>query len=119
MAEADARRVIVIKHNRYARPTACSLCNTDGNLPIGPCLFEEGSWQGVCDDCARVHAPGLLAMLHCQNAQRAYWEAQEAAGEEQRRHVGETLASLEAELEVLQDRLEATHRRLEALRGDE
>jgi len=117
MAQEGARRIIVIKHNRYARPQACSLCNTDRNLCIGPCLFEEGSWQGVCEDCAREHAPGLLAMLHSREGQRAYWEAEEAAGQAHRRQVGETLVSLEEELERLQSRFEETHRRLEELRG--
>ncbi len=118
MTEEGARRVIVIKHNRYARPAPCSICNTDHHLSIGPALFEEGSWEGVCEECARVHAPGLVAMLDSRTAQRAYWEAEEAAGEAHRRQVGENLASLEMDVELLRTRLEATHRRLEELRGE-
>ncbi|MBM3502174.1 MAG: hypothetical protein FJX74_26280 [Armatimonadetes bacterium] len=117
MAEQGVRGAFVIKHNRYARPQACGTCNTDRNLSIGPGLFQEGTWQGICEECAARLAPGLLAMLSSPKAQRAYWEAEQAAGEQQRQEVGETLASLEAELEGLQARLEDTQQRLEALRG--
>jgi len=116
MAQDDARRTIVIKHNRFARPQACSLCNTDRNLCIGPGLFAEGTWQGICQECARRHAPGLLAMVSAPEAQRAYWAAEQQAGEQQRREVGESLASLEAEVERLLDRLESAQRRLEERR---
>ena len=120
MAGEGPRRTIVIKHNRYARPAACSICDTDHNLSLGLGLFEEGSWQGICDDCAREHAPGMLALLKCVAAQRAYWEVeQERAGEESRRRVGETLASLEAELELLQERLDATQTRIEEMRTED
>ena len=114
MAGQPERRVIVIKHNRYARPEACSICDADRNLSIGPGLFEEGSWQGVCDACGREHAPGLLAMLQCPEVQRAYWEAEEAGAQErQRTELAVTLASLEADLAALQGRLEATRKRLD------
>jgi len=118
--EDGARRVIVIKHNRYARPAACSICDGDHNLDLGLALFEEGNWQGICEDCAREHAPGMLALLRCVAAQRAYWEVEEVrAGEESRRRVGETLASLEAELELLQERLEGTQARIEEMRTED
>jgi hypothetical protein len=119
MAAEGSRRGIVIKHNRYARHQACSLCNADRPLPIGPGLFEEDTWQGVCDDCAQEHAPGLLAMLRAPAAQRAYWEAVEHAGAQQRTEVGQTLASIEAELAGLQALMEAAQRRLGELREGE
>lgn len=113
MTEAPKRRVIVIKHNRYARPGPCSICDADLNLCIGPCLFEEGTWKGICDECARKHAPGLLAIVRSPAAQRAYWEAEEKnAPERCRREMREILASLEAELAVLKEGLEAAERRL-------
>jgi hypothetical protein len=120
VGEEGARRVIVIKYNRYARPAACSICDGDHYLNLGLGLFEEGSWQGICDDCAREHAPGMLALLKCVAAQRAYWEVeQERADAESRRKAGETLASLEEELDLLQERLDATQARIEEMRlGD-
>ena len=87
LPDSTGRVAIVVKHNKYARHQACSICDADRNLCIGPCLFEEGTWGAVCDECARKHAPGLLAMINDPEAQRAYWAAEQAHAEQRQRRV--------------------------------
>ena len=55
------------------------VCDTDRQLCVGPCLFLDGTWQGVCQNCARQHAPGLLAVLNSPEVQTMYWTAERDA----------------------------------------
>lgn len=116
MAEQSKQIEVVIKRNKYARYAACSICGADKQLAVGPCLFEEGSWYVVCDECASQHAPGLLAMLTTTDAQTAYWAAEQDEAIRRERKAGASkLAELQTQLEALQGQVAATEAQIETL----
>lgn len=118
MSDGDSP-AIVIKHNKYARHEACGICDGDRQLCVGPCLFLDGTWQGVCQDCARKHAPGLLSALNTPEFQKAYWTAERDA-ETQRAMSdhADRLADLEADLAFLEARVAATQTLIDQLKKD-
>jgi hypothetical protein len=117
MAEDRQRPEIVIKHNKYARHGACVLCNTDRSLCVGPCLFVDGTWDGVCETCAHMHAPGLAAMIGDPEAQHAYWLAlgRAAAGKSARE---ERLVLLEGQLAQLRGLVAVTEAQIDRLKAE-
>ncbi len=120
LSDAVDQPIVVIKHNKYARHEACGVCDSDRPLCIGPCLFIDGTWAGVCEECARELAPGMVAMLACTEAQRAYWIAERDEAEERFRAAREgKLETLQAHLAFLEGQLATTQAQINQLKeGD-
>jgi hypothetical protein len=119
LPEEENERTVVIKHNKYARHEACGICDMDRPLCIGPCLFLDGSWIGVCEECARESSPGLVAMLDSQEAQKAYWTAErDDSGKRYRVAREDKIDTLQAHLAFLNAQIAATETQLEKLKDE-
>jgi hypothetical protein len=56
---------LVIKLNNTASRCACGVCGGGIDPAVGPQIVIEGTWEIVCDDCARRHDPILFHALAC------------------------------------------------------
>ena len=110
---------VVIKHNKYARNEPCGICDMDRPLCVGPCLFLDGSWEGVCETCARELAPGLVAILDSREAQKAYWTAErDDSGKRFRAARDDKISTLEAHLAFLRTQMAATETQIDKLKDE-
>jgi len=119
LPEEENQPTVVIKHNKYARHEACGICDMDRPLCIGPCLFLDGSWRGVCETCARELSPGLVAMLGSQEARKAYWTAERDGSDERYRAArDDQISTLQAHLAFLNAQIAATETQIEKLKDE-
>ena len=61
---AEVEKVtLAIKLNNTASNDPCALCGTRTDPDVGPELFLDGTWELVCYECGKQHAPQLVNLL--------------------------------------------------------
>jgi hypothetical protein len=58
-----SKKTLVIKHSNVSCAEACALCGERADVPVGPALFVEGTYEAVCRPCGIKHAPPLVGVL--------------------------------------------------------
>ena len=54
---------LAIQLNNCATKEPCALCQRIIGTQVGPVMFVMGTWDPVCEDCGKEHAPDLLLAL--------------------------------------------------------
>jgi hypothetical protein len=73
MDEEEAGGVdLAIKLNDAAGAYECALCGDERQSAVGPELYFADTWEMVCHDCAREHAPVLVALIDLGGAAEGY-----------------------------------------------
>jgi hypothetical protein len=63
---------LAIKLNGEATEYECAVCGDARTSAEGPELFLADTWDLVCDECGRRHAPLLAALLDLAGAAEGY-----------------------------------------------
>jgi hypothetical protein len=69
---------LALKFNNADCKEPCALCGRLTHPQVGWEVFLRDSFDPVCDDCARHHAPGLIEARHAANQAWAQEEEREA-----------------------------------------
>jgi hypothetical protein len=78
-AEEEAGRVeLAIKLNEESSEYECAVCGDKRVSAGGPGLFLADTWDPVCDECGREHAPLLAALIDLGAAAEGYAALTEA-----------------------------------------
>ncbi len=65
-----AKPSLVIKDNNTGCQEPCALCGRWDEATIGPAIFVEGTWNFVCNGCAKDYAPELYEVVSLWERQR-------------------------------------------------
>lgn len=71
-AEESEHVELAIKLNDQASNYECAVCGDERASAEGPELFLADTWDLVCDECGRKHAPLLTALIDLAAAAEGY-----------------------------------------------
>lgn len=71
-AEVSDRVELAIKLNYESSEYECAVCGDERVSAVGPELFLADTWDLVCDECGRKHAPLLAALIDLGGAADGY-----------------------------------------------
>ncbi|GEM_PF-2105588 len=71
-AEEQEPLELAIKLNDEATEYECAVCGDERTSAVGPELFLADTWDLVCDECGRKHAPPLAALIDLAGAAEGY-----------------------------------------------
>lgn len=71
-AEESDRVELAIKLNYESSEYECAVCGNGRVSAEGPELFLADTWDLVCDECGRQHAPLLAALMDLGGAADGY-----------------------------------------------
>jgi ribosome-binding protein aMBF1 (putative translation factor) len=67
-------KIAIQDNNCYSR-SPCPICGTEIKPDVGPQLFLAGTWEPVCEDCAKIHSPQIFALWQHAQKQRQQLES--------------------------------------------